>query len=149
MSCKACGSSSGLEPCPFCGHSYCGNHRGTLDGGVACTGCLRAEHERKARAKATKAEREERLAREKAASENVPAPGDSAELAPLPEPAGGGPLLLGGGAALVSGGYAWWAFGKMPAAQDLPGWAPLAGALAVALFAGFGVWAIVKTRRSR
>jgi predicted Fe-S protein YdhL (DUF1289 family) len=149
VSCKACGSSSGLEPCPYCGHSYCGNHRGTLDGGVACTGCLREEHERKARAKATKAEREERLAREKAVSENEPLPGEAEELAPLPEPAGASPILIGGAAGLPAGAYAWWAFGKMPAAEELPSWAPVAGAVVVALVAGLGVWAIVKTRQSR
>lgn len=149
MSCKACGGTSGLEACPHCGHTYCGNHRGTLDGEVACTSCLRQEHERKARAKAAKAEREERLARERARSEGEPSPGEPVELAPLPEPAGVKPVVLGLFTAGVAGGYAFWAFGKLQIAQELPRWAPAAGAAAVALVAGLGVWAIVKTRQAR
>ncbi len=149
MSCKSCGSSSGLEPCPHCGHTYCSNHRGTLDGAVACTTCLRQEHDRKAKAQATKAEREARLAREKALSENEPLPGESGELAPLPEPVGSTPYLYGGGAGAAAGAYAWFFFRWLTTKHELPGWTPIAVAVAVALAVAFGVWAIVKTRRSR
>lgn len=147
MSCKACGGSTGLEACPHCGHTYCGNHRGTLDGEVACTTCLRAEHERKAKAQATRAEREKRLAREKAISENEP--DEPKELAPLPEPAGATPYMAGALSGAASGAYAWFFFTWLAEKHELPAWVRFAGVVAVFLAVGFGVWAIVKTRSSR
>lgn len=148
MSCKSCGATSGLEACPHCGHTYCSNHRGTLDGGVACTTCLRQEHDRKDKAKATRQKREQRLAREKALSENRTDPDQAQELEPIHEPPGSTPYLFGGGAGAGAGAYAFFFFRWLREAHELPAWTPIAGGIGVGVLVAFGVWAIVKTRRS-
>lgn len=148
MSCKTCGGEATLELCLHCGYSYCGNHRGTIDGGVACTGCLRGEQERRAKGQAARAQREERARVERSA---VPAAAGSgpAPLAPLPEPAGWGPVGYGLLAGAASGSYALWLFRRLREPHELPTWSPWAAGVVIGLAVAAGVWAIAKTHAKR
>ena len=150
MSCKTCGAAAALALCSHCGHGYCGNHRGTLEGDVACTGCLRAEQERRAKAKQAKAARAAQgAAPASAASASAASGGASAPLPPLVEPAGWAPLGYGAAVGAASGGYGLWLVARLRVPHELPAWAPWVAGIGIALFAGAGVWAIAKTRAKR
>lgn len=142
MSCKSCDAQAGLTVCLFCGHSFCSLHRGELEGAIACTACLQAEHARRsARAKAAAP-----AARPVVAVEAPTAPTATPEPLPLPEP--GTPLqvhLLALAAGAAMGGYLWWFLGWLSPRHDLPGWVAQVGAAAGGLLTLLGVWAIAKT----
>ena len=148
MACKTCTTREGLEVCLFCGHSFCSNHRVDSGGVLTCTSCLEAEHARK-QATAHKpaftppAERE----RASAALGEVKVVAEE-PLAPLREPKGKKPVLLGLAAGVPTALYLYWFLGWLSSQQELPGWVQQAGTGAGALVAFAGVWAIMKSRQS-
>lgn len=149
LSCKTCATTDAVI-CLDCGHPFCSLHRGDLDGVPTCTGCLKEVKARKQRA-AERAQQQQARA-EEAAARRVGTPGEAAgsdatkPLAPLPEPAGSGPLLWGVKAALPTAIYFWFFLGWLAKTQELAAWVQPAGTAVFSAVAFVGVWAIAKTR---
>lgn len=148
MPCKTCNTGAGLQVCLFCGHSYCGAHRGERDGAIACAPCLEAEHGRRsARSKVTAAAKtSDRAAPANGAGDWMHVGPATPPPPPLKEPVFWTPILAGASAAIITAAYLWFFLGWLLASNPALPWAQPAAAAVGAAAVFFALWIIVKSR---